>query len=624
MYVCDYRDCGFKIRSENVIKNHCVREHGIVYRNKYTLNQCTQDTTECPKRRGQTKCTHCGIYHNNNGRPDNCKCGQKLTKVSETKPNLSAHKLTGDIFSVRKNVAGIAKRVIVDMNNKICYSLECLEARVHYNIQEDFMCAHLRACRVGYKHAMIVKIELSQIVKYIQNEDVISELKKVQVDGKISVFLLSDNIAALSVLADKSHNCPSGMVHINMTILKCPLQKCANLPRAHHLVKADSLCIHTLLLKLVNSDNDLSSPKKIKRTESTEQFSKTKTVEKIVNKIIENIPSSIEAESEKIFLQNSLNIQQELRISKDASKYESIFCDKCHSRNIVRNRPGNGLLVTPGHFCEIKFNTFVCKKCNVVNYPDMTHHGIVPICDTLLVSWSFIVMGRDFMQNGSKLYNHCKQSLRRLCLENKECSKKFHLFDFHNYAIKISKCIVSYNSATLIKSETDCDALSQMLCIHCGLCPTILSSDGNAKNSIFLKSGSENIVFEENDKSDIMNLQDFLKLCIVNVAGTSIFQHYPKQSINVYKLPPVLSKVISNQIRNRESLKKSAFLQNFDLGLVDFNAVLNLVTSGEFDILKSRKLDLKTLRCIGKKINIPHASKLSKVMLGMASKSRNF
>ena len=162
-----------------------------------------------------------------------------------------------------------------------------------------------------------------------------------------------------------------------------------------------------------------------------------------------------------------------------------------------------------------------------------------------------------------------------------------------------------------------------MLCIHCGLCPTILSSDGNAKNSICIKSGSENIIFDENDKSDIMNLQDFLKLCIVNVAGTSIFQHYPKQSVNVYKLPPVLSKVISNKIRNRESLKKSAFLQNFDLGLVDFNSVLNLVTSGEFDILKSRKLDLKTLRCIGKKINIPHASKISKVMLGMASKSMN-
>ena len=85
----------------------------------------------------------------------------------------------------------------------------------------------------------------------------------------------------------------------------------------------------------------------------------------------------------------------------------------------------------------------------------------------------------------------------------------------------------------------------------------------------------------------------------------------------------MLSKVISNKIRNRESLKKSALLQKFDLGLVDFNSVLNLVTSGEFDILKSRKLDLKTLRCIGKKINIPHAGKISKVMLGMASKSMN-
>ena len=48
---------------------------------------------------------------------------------------------------------------------------------------------------------------------------------------------------------------------------------------------------------------------------------------------------------------------------------------------------------------------------------------------------------------------------------------------------------------------------------------------------------------------------------------------------------------------------------------MNFNGLEEMVTSGEFDLLKSRSLNLKTLRKIAKKLKIPKCSKQSKVML---------
>ena len=130
-------------------------------------------------------------------------------------------------------------------------------------------------------------------------------------------------------------------------------------------------------------------------------------------------------------------------------------------------------------------------------------------------------------------------------------------------------------------------------------------------------------MFDFDDESPVMSLTDFLKLCVVTVTGTSVFQNFPKPNINVFKIPPLLSKALCSEIRNRESCKKSVFLKSVDFKQVDFNEVTKLVTSGDFDVLKSRRLDLKSLRNLGAKINIPRARSQTKVMLGRAPKMIN-
>ena len=122
MFHCEYNLCEFKIRNERVMKVHVVREHGVTHATKYRLSASSDffGTSHAAKR-GQTTCSHCGLVHNNRARPNQCNCGQSLAKIT-TPTQLNAFKLMDQKFSVRKNVAGLNKRVIVDVENNICYS----------------------------------------------------------------------------------------------------------------------------------------------------------------------------------------------------------------------------------------------------------------------------------------------------------------------------------------------------------------------------------------------------------------------------------------------------------------------------------------------------------------------
>ena len=124
-------------------------------------------------------------------------------------------------------------------------------------------------------------------------------------------------------------------------------------------------------------------------------------------------------------------------------------------------------------------------------------------------------------------------------------------------SIRLSKCAVAYNSASLLKQAYKDDALSQVLCLHCGVIPITLMSDGNAKNSIFLNGGSESYIFDRNDDSEIPSLAEFLKMCILNLTGSALFQNYPKKKINIFKIPPLIADILTTQVKNRECLKKS-------------------------------------------------------------------
>ena len=608
MFLCDYINCNFKIHNVNVIKTHVVLEHGIAFRNRFKFVNSGNS-----KKRGQTVCSHCQRSHNNRARSNQCTCGHDLLKVKNV-PQLSVYKLYGNIFSVRKNIHGICKRVIVDLENKVCFSVECFEARSNFANLSNFMCVHLKACNGEIKQSTARNIKICTISKYISDENTLKELDKYAVQKKLTVYEMADNQVALSVLKSPSHQCISGLIHIDLEKLKCPIQKCHVGSKSHSLVKAQPMCIHILICKLIFTQNMVNTQDQPK--EILPQFDKQRSVKYFVEELMNVVPSPLEPDKEKNFLQNSYQVQMEVLKTKTLSKYECKFCNKCGGQNIVRNkRPDNCFLVTPGFIIEIKIKTFVCKKCNIVYYPKVIQEGLVPISDKLIVSWSYLVDGRNQLQNGTKMYNYFKSSLRRLSLENSEIAGKIDKIDYHNLAIKLCKCAIAYNSASLIRCSTSDDSLLKTLCLQCGIIPLILSSDGNAKNSIFLNRACDNLVYDKEDSSEMLSLGDFLTKCVISSVGSAMFQGYVKEKINVYKIPPVISKTLCTEARNRELLKKSVFMKKIDLSTVDFNEVTRIFESGEFDLLKSRALDLKTVRKLAKQIRIPSSGKQSKIML---------
>ena len=622
MYSCNTMGCSFRIRDRKIMEKHTVREHGVnrlrFYKKEDSVCNIEKGQIKS-KKRGQSKCSRCGASYNNRVKPLNCICGNSM-KTPEKNYELDALKLTGDYFSVRSHARGICKRVIVYRSENICYATECMDARAHFNNKDNFQCDHLKACSKARKinSANLVKISVEKIVEYIKCDKILNELNKISDEHKnITVYQIQESMLVLPVLADFSHECPSGLIHLDLKRLKCPIKKCSSKPRYHYLVKTELMCIHVFLCMMVKNEGLTNCTPETKSASSTKhQFSKAKTVSTIVKNVVQNVPSVLHREKEERFLQQSFAIQQELLLSADISKFESKKCSECNTPNVLRKKKyPRSFLVTPGYLIEVEMNIYRCKKCSQLQYPNMYKEGFVPVSENLIVSWSYMVEARNQIKNGSKLYSFFLRSLKRLYLENKKLAPRFMKVDFHNMAVGLAKVTVAYNSVTLLQPVNGLDSLSSVLCLHCGAVPVTLMSDGNAKNSILLRDGSDNLVFNPDDNSNVYDLESFIMKCSQNVIGSALFQHYPKDTINIYKIPLIIGKSILGEMRNREHMKKSVFHEDIDLSLVDFSKLEYMIRSGEFNLLKSRSLPLKKLRNLAKELNIPKSSKQSKIML---------
>ena len=177
------------------------------------------------------------------------------------------------------------------------------------------------------QRATVIKVELVKIAKFVHCDQTLQELKaEVDQNNDLIVYKTPDNILVLPVLQAISHECQSGYIHIELNKnLKCPIKKCSLKPRYHYLVKTQLMCIHVLICKIVRNENKLQPLQGAKNAADTHpsssQFSKIKTTENVVDQILASVPSPLKSESEKLFLQKSVAIQQELLNSQNLTKY---------------------------------------------------------------------------------------------------------------------------------------------------------------------------------------------------------------------------------------------------------------------------------------------------------------
>ena len=385
----------------------------------YLDNEERTGPTVVKKSRGQTTCDNCGDSFNNNGRPDICDCGTSLLKPDSC--TLNAFHLYGSVFSVRAHRAGIGKRVIVDKETNMCYAVECQEVRAHYSTTSMFNCIHLNACQSGVI-AEKLNVTVENLRQFISCEETLSSVMRASNAGNLEAYLLPNDTIALSSFMAPSHECPSGIIHIDRRKMKCPLRKCSMRPGAHFLVKRVQMCLHVLICKVLTQQHPLQSRNNYS-VPADPLFSKCKTAEYVVEKIINVVPSALEPREEEKFLQESFMCQTELLETQNISKFFVTKCDRCENPVEERaKRPGNNLIATPGFIIEVEIVSSICKFCQILHYPHLYQIGFVPISDSLLVSWSVMVDARGQLTSGNKIYSYFFNLLKRLVSENKELS----------------------------------------------------------------------------------------------------------------------------------------------------------------------------------------------------------
>jgi hypothetical protein len=158
---------------------HVLNEHGPNCKYIEIPNTSAVEMPKSPFKRGQTKCSNCDAFYNNRSRPETCFCGHNLLQKIE-KPVLNPVQLTKQLFSVRQHINGINKRVLVNTESRLCYSVNCLVNRSHFVDLTKFTCKHLEACtdKNSYEVATLKELEVSTVERFIQCELTMEELRK--------------------------------------------------------------------------------------------------------------------------------------------------------------------------------------------------------------------------------------------------------------------------------------------------------------------------------------------------------------------------------------------------------------------------------------------------------------
>ena len=121
--------------------------------------------------------------------------------------------------------------------------------------------------------------------------------------------------------------------------------------------------------------------------------------------------------------------------------------------------------------------------------------------------------------------------------------------NLQNHSMRIERACIAMLS--LIISPGDLDSVT---CMHCGVCPKVVNSDGNAKDSIKVRT---NMIFDYEDTAEPPNLNEFKVEVVKTSLKRSFYQKEPPKTYNMLKLPLLIApSLLGKQVNNdiKESL----------------------------------------------------------------------
>ena len=122
--------------------------------------------------------------------------------------------------------------------------------------------------------------------------------------------------------------------------------------------------------------------------------------------------------------------------------------------------------------------------------------------------------------------------------------------NLQNHSKRIEKACIALISLLISPQDRD-----RVICLHCGICPKLVNSDGNAKDTIKVY---DNLIFDNNDTSEPPNLDDFKNELVSALLKSAFYQKEPPKEYNMLKLPLIIApSLIRKQLNNdfKESLR---------------------------------------------------------------------
>ena len=144
-------------------------------------------------------------------------------------------------------------------------------------------------------------------------------------------------------------------------------------------------------------------------------------------------------------------------------------------------------------------------------------------------------------------------------------------------ASMIERVSIAVNAILLIKAKDQDEAV----CLVCGLCPKIVCSDGNSKDTIHI---TDNLIYDFESTEDIPSLEDFKIRMLKQMLRSSFFQNERKEIINMLKLPIIMApKLLKKQV-NSDSKKKTLYGKEIVYSSETLAALAKLIRKREINI----------------------------------------
>ena len=182
----------------------------------------------------------------------------------------------------------------------------------------------------------------------------------------------------------------------------------------------------------------------------------------------------------------------------------------------------------------------------------MYKKGIFPLHNRFLVTAEFLMEYYNTLSLNSSTIEAIKKKMYLLGL----CEGISHLLDknIQNLCNDLEGLCTA--AIALLVTPTDLD---HVICMICGVCPKVINTDGNAKDTIKV---TQNMVYDYTDTSSVPDLETFKRELIQQTFKKSFFQREPPKTYQMLKLPLIippglLLQQTNNDIKvTRKGLKK--------------------------------------------------------------------